>query len=149
MQSNEMPNSQEVTAMIEHLSGDQTADYLIKDSDIDQAILKKLVDFADATYQESLKADNNSGDVDDLKIDLTRDQLVGMVGDSVCQRIEKMFDSDYTDIIIRRCQTHGKHINFHTDVSQKTLQISLNSDSEYEGGRLVYATKGKLEAPRR
>ena len=40
-------------------------------------------------------------------------------------------------------------INFHTDVSLKTLQVSLNGDSEYTGGQLVYATKGGLHIPER
>lgn len=40
-------------------------------------------------------------------------------------------------------------INFHTDVSLKTLQLSLNSDDEYEGGKLVYATQESLAQPKR
>jgi predicted 2-oxoglutarate/Fe(II)-dependent dioxygenase YbiX len=35
-------------------------------------------------------------------------------------------------------------INFHTDFALKTLQLSLNSDEEYFGGCLVYATNGKI-----
>ena len=50
----------------------------------------------------------------------------------------------YDEIILRRCQAHNKFINFHTDVSKRTMQLSVNSDTEYEGGRLVYATNGKL-----
>jgi hypothetical protein len=34
-------------------------------------------------------------------------------------------------------------------VSKKTLQVSLNSDGEYEGGRLVFATDDKLVIPER
>ena len=60
-----------------------------------------------------------------------------------------MFGSMPDEIIIRRCQAHGKFINFHTDVSKKTLQLSLNDDSDYEGGRLMYATRGKLHCPKR
>ena len=33
--------------------------------------------------------------------------------------------------------------------SLKTLQVSLNDDSEYQGGQLVYATKGGLHTPQR
>jgi predicted 2-oxoglutarate/Fe(II)-dependent dioxygenase YbiX len=40
-------------------------------------------------------------------------------------------------------------INFHTDTSLKTLQLSLNDDGEYEGGKLVYATKQSLVQPKR
>lgn len=40
-------------------------------------------------------------------------------------------------------------INFHTDVSIKTLQMSINGDDEYVGGRLLYVSKGRLSAPKR
>jgi hypothetical protein len=41
-------------------------------------------------------------------------------------------------------------IKFHIDdFSLKTLQLSLSDDSEYEGGKLIYATKGKLTQPKR
>lgn len=40
-------------------------------------------------------------------------------------------------------------INFHTDVSLKTMQVALNDDTEYEGGRLLYVSKGRLNAPER
>ena len=33
-------------------------------------------------------------------------------------------------------------MNFHIDVfSSKTLQLALNDDSDYVGGKLIYATK--------
>jgi hypothetical protein len=40
-------------------------------------------------------------------------------------------------------------INFHTDVSQKTMQVALNDETEYEGGRLLFVSKGILNAPER
>ena len=42
-------------------------------------------------------------------------------------------------------------INFHCDVqSTRTLQVPLNGDDEYEGGRLVFATDdGRLQYPKR
>lgn len=40
-------------------------------------------------------------------------------------------------------------INFHTDVSLKTLQLSINDDSEYVGGRLLFASEGKVSVPKR
>ena len=60
-----------------------------------------------------------------------------------------MFDGRCDEIVIRRCQAHGKLINFHTDTAFKTLQVSLNDDSEYEGGKLLYASRGQLHEPRR
>lgn len=40
-------------------------------------------------------------------------------------------------------------INFHTDVSQKTMQVALNDETEYEGGRLLFVSKEGLNAPKR
>lgn len=34
-------------------------------------------------------------------------------------------------------------------MSIKTLQLALNNDSDYEGGRLMYATQAKLHVPAR
>ncbi len=58
-----------------------------------------------------------------------------------------MFDRRVDEIVVRRCQAHGKLINFHTDVSLRTMQVSLNDDSEYVGGRLMFATQGELKVP--
>lgn len=72
-----------------------------------------------------------------------------LIGEDVCLKLEQLYAENPTEILIRRCQSHGKMINFHTDVSLKTLQLSLNSDSDYEGGRLLYVCKGKIFKPER
>jgi len=48
-------------------------------------------------------------------------------------------------------QADGKNkvINFHLDHSPKTMQVALNDEGEYEGGRLVYVTEAGLELPLR
>lgn len=54
--------------------------------------------------------------------------------------------------MIRRCLAvpEGLCINFHVDYSLKTMQIALNSDEDYIGGRLIYATEdGNLRIPLR
>jgi len=35
-------------------------------------------------------------------------------------------------------------INFHTDTSAKTLQLTINDDDEYVGGRLMFINNGRL-----
>ena len=74
---------------------------------------------------------------------------MSLIGEHAFKLVEDCFCDAYSEIIIRRCQAHGRFINFHTDVSLKTLQLSLNDDSEYVGGRLIYATQGKLAVPKR
>ena len=41
-------------------------------------------------------------------------------------------------------------INFHIDVSKKTMQVALNGDDQYTGGKLVYTNhEGQIIAPKR
>merc|ERR1712008_609280 len=40
-------------------------------------------------------------------------------------------------------------INFHTDHSEATMQIALNGDDEYQGGRLTYVTSKGFSSPAR
>ena len=72
-----------------------------------------------------------------------------MIGEESFNQLETLFGQTYDEILIRRCQAHGQFIKFHTDVSKRTLQVALNGDDEYEGGRLVFATNGALIAPER
>ncbi len=84
-----------------------------------------------------------------MKIELTRDQIQTIIGVDKLQELEVLFGDSYDEILIRRCQAHGKFINFHFDHSLKTMQIALNGDDEYDGGRLVYANKDGLSYLRR
>ena len=86
---------------------------------------------------------------EDLQLSLSREQLADIAGVELVGKLEAKFADTYNEIIIRRCQAHDKMINFHTDVSLKTLQLSLNDGSDYKGGQLVYATSGRLHAPER
>ena len=101
--------------------------------------------FADKTFDNAVK--NHLHEVEDLKINLTRTDLVALIGTEAVFELEKTFGQRYDEILIRRCQAHGKFINFHTDVSLRTMQVALNGDDEYQGGNLVFATQGKLHAP--
>eukprot|EP00466_Bigelowiella_natans_P012216 jgi/Bigna1/128778/aug1.7_g3486 len=108
------------------------------------------------------------GDNDDLKIDVTLDELKRLIhdaeknekegdhqcsgdrADAVLQRIAQAFPSEkWHKIKLRRCAAHGQHIGFHTDVSEETIQIPLNDDTEYEGGRLVFLNTGGIHVPKR
>ena len=80
---------------------------------------------------------------------MTNDELIKLIGENSFKALEKTFGDSYNEILIRRCSAHGKFINFHTDVSLKTMQLAVNGDDEYFGGRLIYLSKDKLEAPAR
>ncbi len=95
--------------------------------------------FADQTYNQLPDVAKVANE--DLKISLTRSELAILVGIEVISELEYILGESYDEILIRRCEAHGKFINFHTDVSLKTMQVALNGDHEYSGGRLVYVTK--------
>ena len=41
-------------------------------------------------------------------------------------------------VILRRCNVRGDFIAFHLDETPLTVQVALNGDDEYEGGRLLF-----------
>lgn len=86
----------------------------------------------------------------DLKLDLTAGALVELIGQHAFARIAQLFPGGgYNEIKLRRCEAHGKCINFHTDFSRRTLQVALNDDTEYSGGRLVFVNSSGFLTPRR
>jgi ubiquitin len=53
-------------------------------------------------------------------------------------------------IKLRRVEASGKWVHFHTDThSKRTMQIALNGEDEYEGGKLLFATGTGFVLPRR
>ena len=87
-------------------------------------------------------------DVKDFKIYLKKQELAQLVGIESVEELERIFVSKYDEIVIRRCEAHGKFINFHTDVALKTMQVALNDD--YKGGKLLFISEGgKLVEPER
>lgn len=75
--------------------------------------------------------------------------MIEHIGKEAVLELEQTFGQRYDEILVRRCQAHGKFINFHTDVSLRTMQVALNGDDEYKGGNLVFASHGKLNVPKR
>jgi len=86
--------------------------------------------------------------VADFKLIVTVGELAKLIGIAAVERISSYIEHDFNTIILRRCRAEGLCINFHLDYSQKTMQIALNDDTEYVGGRLVFATNdGALYVP--
>jgi hypothetical protein len=104
--------------------------------------LKRLREFADKKFDD--QAARERPENGDFKIDMTKDDLKQVVGEAAFRELELTFADTYDEIILRRCSSHGKFINFHTDVSLKTMQLAVNGEEEYVGGRLVYVTKDGL-----
>eukprot|EP01041_Mallomonas_annulata_P010428 gene10428-21758_t len=87
----------------------------------------------------------------DFKLPLTLDQLVDLIGHPVVSRLcDIMGGNGFDEIVLRRSSAVGQCINFHLDHSLRTMQVALNRDEDYEGGRLVFALdNGTLCVPRR
>ena len=82
----------------------------------------------------------------DLKVPLTNNALIDLIGRTAYTRLAQLTDGTHDTILLRRCAEHNHVIKFHTDESYKTLQVPLNGDDEYEGGKLVYITTGRGNA---
>jgi hypothetical protein len=102
------------------------------------------------------KAHVAGGSLDaDFKLTITRPQLEGLAGaDAVCRLLSNFapdfFCSPQNVVKIRRCAAYGQCIEPHLDKhSLRTMQVTLNGDEEYQGGRLVYVTKAGLQCPSR
>jgi ubiquitin len=118
------------------------------DVGIDECARKALMQYVDASCP--------AGEAD-FKLPLSHDTLVDLVGHRSVVRLEhlfKKFGGDAYTVTVRRVAAaeeggEGKCINFHTDVTPRTMQVPLNAESEYEGGRLVFVTEEGLVWPSR
>jgi predicted 2-oxoglutarate/Fe(II)-dependent dioxygenase YbiX len=78
--------------------------------------------------------------------------LAALLGGAQQRRLASLYGSRADRIAIRRVAAAGQSnvIAFHTDTgSFKTMQVPLNEESEYDGGRLVYATSNGFLKPER
>ena len=85
----------------------------------------------------------------DLRMTLTVEELTTAIGTDALNRITEAFAGPYDTIRLRRVTACGACIPFHSDFSRRTMQIPLNNEAEYTGGRLVFATaKGFVQCQR-
>ena len=89
----------------------------------------------------------------DEQVHISMCELGRLVGADQAQRLQRLYHSPIDKIIIRRVAAVAQHhlMAFHTDdtSSSKTMQVALNKEDEYEGGRLVFATvEGFLQPAR-
>jgi len=88
----------------------------------------------------------------DLKFKLTPEELISLIGKSAFEKMQEAYGTSVDEIWLRRAQMDGMEhqgINWHVDHSTRTMQVALNGDSEYKGGKLLFAYKGKIIAPER
>lgn len=120
----------------------------LSDVGMDERSRTAIIEHVDMFHAE------NAIEEADLILPLSHAQLLVLVGEEVVGRLEVIFGrfgcDDY-NMVVRRVEPvgNGRCINFHTDVTRRTMQVVLNDESEYDGGRLVYATDEGLLWPNR
>ena len=150
LRSGQMYESKEnIKRIIDQVNGNPQAEFSIINSlpGVTSDKMKILRQHADQRYQRAVETGREG--VDDLKIDLSKSELISLIGIDPVSQLETAFADRCDEILIRRCQAHGKFINFHTDVSLRTMQVAMNDDDEYKGGRLVFLSQDSLHAPKR
>ena len=88
---------------------------------------------------------------EDLKVRLSADRVHAIVGGDATERMAMLAKKapDALEWIVRRCCAYGKSIHFHTDHALRTLNVALNSEEQYVGGRLVFALDDGFRVPPR
>ena len=109
------------------------------------AACRKLVAYLDQHTDAST--------TDDLKVTLAEAELADLVGQLAVDGLKKTMPAglaqEFTKIRLRRCIAVGQCINFHTDVSHRTMQVALTDEETYGGGTLVFANAEGLHFPLR
>jgi predicted 2-oxoglutarate/Fe(II)-dependent dioxygenase YbiX len=89
----------------------------------------------------------------DIRLPISQSELARLIGEAHVQALINLLPTttkaDACEIVLRRCSAHGMCINFHRDNALHTVQVALNGDDQYKGGRLVYATTSGMFTPPR
>ena len=116
---------------------------------LSRAACSRLVAFLDVQHGARAKR------CSDLRLPLAPDQLASLVGDdalnALAERLGGGGGGGHTVFRLRRAEATADQgaIAFHTDSSNRTMQVPLNGDDEYAGGRLVFATANGFVLPAR
>ena len=80
-----------------------------------------------------------------FKLEISKEVLIKLIGINSFQNLSQLFNDRIDEIKIRRVKSTNNVINFHKDHALKTLQVSLNGDDNYVGGKLIFISKdGKV-----
>ena len=110
---------------------------------LDSSERADLIAWLDAQHVAASQAE------DDLRRTMSNLELATLIGAGAVERLLAFFGGPCDTIKLRRVAASGHCIAFHTDFSRRTMQVALNGDDEYDGGRLLFATASGFEQPRR
>jgi hypothetical protein len=152
LKSREFFTSDEVKQLMAEMNCKESSNFQLFEKPPSLSKFKVLRDFADQIFEERKKSkhiESTMYSVHDLQIPLFRTKLIEFIGEEALKELDFLFGGASNDIVLRRCDYLNHCIDFHVDYAYKTMQVALNDDSEYEGGRLVFVSNGKLEIPKR
>jgi ubiquitin C len=112
---------------------------------LDAGACGKLTQFLDV----HAKACVATADSLDLRLTLTEEDLVALIGAAAVNAMASTFGGPFDTIKLRRVVASMQCLAFHCDFSKRTMQIALTGDDNYEGGRLVFATADGFVQPSR
>ena len=126
---------------------------------LDEAQCNALMSFIDSCCK---KNERKKSTTNDYRMTLSRKDLTSVIGESATKSLENTFQGSCDLFRMRRVTAsekkdgddddddEGECVAFHTDThSQKTMQIALNDENDYQGGLLVFATSKGFITPRR
>ena len=118
-----------------------------------------LMSFIDSCCK---KNERKKSTTNDYRMTLSRKDLTSVIGESATKSLENTFQGSCDLFRMRRVTAsekkdgddddddEGECVAFHTDThSQKTMQIALNDENDYQGGLLLFATSKGFISPRR
>ena len=111
-----------------------------------------VIDFFDFTKTTQHTRIDTSHGKHDEHLDISLIKFEQLVGRQQGQSLVRLYDSSIDRITIRRVRATEESlvIAFHTDKNTyKTMQVAINLESEYDGGRLVFATVSGFLQPDR
>ena len=102
---------------------------------LDAEACKILTRYADEQH------DRLSAPLGDLRLEISNDVLVSLIGTLAVDTVTSAFGGSVDLFKLRRAagDAQCRSVVFHTDFAKRTMQVALNDDSEYDGGRLVFA----------
>jgi len=83
----------------------------------------------------------------DVRLTLSKATLERLMGSAQLERLCVAFDGPYDTIRLRRVAASGHCVGFHCDYSKRTLQVALNADHEYGGGKPTFSTADGFVQP--
>jgi hypothetical protein len=143
-----------VAALVASLGGDPGGELCCDQDTVVLGHAGRVALVAEVDNHRARQAETGRSVSDDVKLELTKSALEGLIGEEACGRLVGLFSGPIDQILVRRTAVGVAgggpiYIKFHTDTHLRTMQVMLNDETAYSGGRVVFATDQGFRQPRR